>query len=230
MKKTVEEYLEVIFPATEEQLSFFQHVFGDPCKRLLDIGCASGNQVIALCKKGYIVTGIDINEHCIFRARENRKKEHVEADFIIGDIKNLSNKVNEIFKGIYCIGNVLPHLHDLKDVKQALQEMYTLLETDGHIIIQIVNYERQDFVFPVIEKDNLRFLHRQKGAHFHIQIESLEGFSLYEHTFELLPIKRKELILLMEAVGFKQLRIFSDYSKGSYNPATSSALIVVGEK
>lgn len=56
-----------------------------PC-HALDIGCGPGNESILLAKQGFNVTGIDISENAIAKARERAITEKVNVEFIATDI------------------------------------------------------------------------------------------------------------------------------------------------
>jgi len=53
--------------------------------RALEIGCGTGYNSIWLAQKHFQVTGSDISEVAIERARENALKENVECKFLVAD-------------------------------------------------------------------------------------------------------------------------------------------------
>jgi len=65
--------------------------------KALDLGCGVGAKSIALAKKGFKVTGIDIAPTAIRYAREKAKKAGVKARFIAADATDLSFLGNEKF-------------------------------------------------------------------------------------------------------------------------------------
>ncbi len=54
---------------------------GDRTKRILDIGCGTGRHAIELARRGYRVTGIDLAEGQLRRAREKATAASVTVDF-----------------------------------------------------------------------------------------------------------------------------------------------------
>ncbi len=54
---------------------------GDRSKRILDIGCGTGRHAIELVKRGYQVTGFDLSEAQLRRAREKAAAAGVSIDF-----------------------------------------------------------------------------------------------------------------------------------------------------
>jgi 2-polyprenyl-3-methyl-5-hydroxy-6-metoxy-1,4-benzoquinol methylase len=57
--------------------------------KILDIGCGTGRHSIELTRRGYRVTGIDLSESQIARAREKAREENLQIDFLVHDARNL---------------------------------------------------------------------------------------------------------------------------------------------
>ncbi len=67
-----------------------QEIKQDRSLKILDIGCGTGRHTIELTKRGYKVTGIDLSENQITRAREKALGQGVTIDFQIQDARKLS--------------------------------------------------------------------------------------------------------------------------------------------
>ena len=61
----------------------------DKSLKIIDVGCGTGRHSIELTRRGYDVTGIDLSESQLKRAREKAKDEGVEIDFQKHDARNL---------------------------------------------------------------------------------------------------------------------------------------------
>jgi 2-polyprenyl-3-methyl-5-hydroxy-6-metoxy-1,4-benzoquinol methylase len=57
--------------------------------RILDIGCGTGRHSIEMAMRGYNMTGIDLSDNMLGKARENAKKQNVAVDFQRYDARNL---------------------------------------------------------------------------------------------------------------------------------------------
>ena len=68
----------------EKELAF------DKSLKILDVGCGTGRHAIELSKRGYNVTGIDLSESQLKRAREKAEAANLVIDFQCQDARNLS--------------------------------------------------------------------------------------------------------------------------------------------
>lgn len=57
--------------------------------KLIDIGCGTGRHSIELSKRGYLVTGIDLSEPLLEKAREKATLNGLQIDFLKHDARNL---------------------------------------------------------------------------------------------------------------------------------------------
>lgn len=67
----------------EKELQF------DKSLRILDVGCGTGRHSIELAKRGYHMTGIDLSESQLARAREKAAEEQVSVEFLRHDARKL---------------------------------------------------------------------------------------------------------------------------------------------
>lgn len=80
--------------------------------KILDVGCGTGRHSIELAKRGYAVTGIDLSESQLRRAREKASEQALEIDFQKHDART-------------------PHFLNLFDLAIMLCEGgFALMETD----------------------------------------------------------------------------------------------------
>ena len=68
----------------EKELNF------DKSLRILDVGCGTGRHAIELSRRGYSVTGIDLSESQIQKAREKAHDQNLDIEFMKMDARNIS--------------------------------------------------------------------------------------------------------------------------------------------
>lgn len=102
-----------------------------PCSAL-DLGCGTGTEAIYLAKKGFGVSGLDISETAIQRAREKAEKGGVSIDFRIGDVLNLPFATNsfELINDRGCF-----HTIDPPDREKFVSEIYRVLKHRGKYLM-----------------------------------------------------------------------------------------------
>lgn len=66
-----------------------QEIGRDRSLKILDIGCGTGRHAIELTKRGYTVTGVDLSENQITRAREKAQEAGLIVDFQVHDARSL---------------------------------------------------------------------------------------------------------------------------------------------
>ena len=72
--------------ATEKEVKFLMEQFGWPRgASILDMGCGTGRHSVALAKRGFAVTGVDLSEDMLDKARAHAKSEGVNVNFIQHD-------------------------------------------------------------------------------------------------------------------------------------------------
>ena len=96
--------------------------------RILDIGCSGGLHAIEFAKKGYTVTGLDIEPSAIELARRRSRNTNNRVEFRVMDIEKDDTSALGRFDLIYSIGNVLSHVskdalpHILRKIRRCLNE------------------------------------------------------------------------------------------------------------
>ena len=66
-----------------------QEIGFNKSKRILDVGCGTGRHSIELSKRGYSVTGIDLSDSLLAKAREKAERQDLKIDFLKYDARNL---------------------------------------------------------------------------------------------------------------------------------------------
>ncbi len=114
----------------EAWISLLKKALGDESLDVLDVGCGTGVLSLLLSEIGHNVTGIDLSEGMLGRAKKKAQEQKLRAEFRIGDAENLSFE-NESFDAV--INRHL--LWTLLNPERAVAEWKRILKPGGKLII-----------------------------------------------------------------------------------------------
>lgn len=104
-------------------------------KTVLDLTCGTGSQVFWLAKRGYEVTGVDINPKMLKIAKAKAKKEKINVRLLQGDMR--STKVGK-FDAAITIFNAVGHLTK-PGFEKAMRNTHSNLNEGGIYVFDIFN-------------------------------------------------------------------------------------------
>jgi ubiquinone/menaquinone biosynthesis C-methylase UbiE len=110
--------------------------------RVLDLPCGTGRMTRILVSRGYDVTGADVSEAMLSRARDNfreyRKRLGAKAPNVQFEIRDVlaTGYNNDQFQGISCI-RLFHHFDDSETRRRALRELRRICS--GSIVVTFLN-------------------------------------------------------------------------------------------
>lgn len=109
------------------------------CRRIIDVGCGTGNHSIRLSKLGYEVTGVDVSPSMLRIAK--KKDGEAKIRFLQGDMRRLEKLFSsgQKFDAAICIGQVMSNLLLDKDVKVFFKELRKILKKKGLFVFSARN-------------------------------------------------------------------------------------------
>lgn len=226
-------HYEKVFPFRQTTLDFLDRWL-PPEGHMLDIGCGTGHYCAGVDGDPRSCLGIDLDPGMINRAEEL----YPDSRFRILGMEEIGLLERGSFQGIFCIGNVLPHL-PAAGLAGFVLDVKKLLAPGGVWIFQTVNFDPllrtrvQDHRFPVLrlEEENLEF-HRwyediEGGSlRFHTQLVAA-GDVLFQGETALTPHMSVEYLLGHQAAGFELLGHFGDFTGSAFDPSESRGSIFV---
>ncbi len=112
-------------------LSQIQSRYGKERVSILDVGCGNGSMMsLPLAEQGYTVTGIDLDEHSIQKARETNPFHN--ATFLVAKTKDLLGNQYDV---VIC-SEVLEHIEDYEPV---ILDLRRLCKPEGIVFITVPN-------------------------------------------------------------------------------------------
>lgn len=109
--------------------------FGAKPQTILDLACGEGTFAVAMAKKGFQVTGVDLSSQILQFAREWAKKEAVNAEFLLQDMRSLP--FEERFDLVTCWYDSLNYLLELEDLERAFAGAWRALKKGGLFIFDM---------------------------------------------------------------------------------------------
>lgn len=154
-------------------------------KKVLDVGCGIGIDLINFAKEGALVTGIDISEKNVKLAAENLRLNGLNGEFVTMNGERMKFK-NDVFDMVFAIG-VITYT---PDPKQMISEIYRVLRPGGRAILMM--YHRNSWLFYFTKLINTKL--EREDAPFYLTCsidefrEMLRDFSSFEIVVERFPV------------------------------------------
>lgn len=118
---------------TEQEAAFLADVLNCPSgSRLLDVPCGFGRHAIALAKRGYHLTGIDLSAEFLQKLNEQIKAEELAIEVIQGDIT--TTRYPTPFDGAYCMGNSFGYV-DYEGMTKLVSNVSAALKPRARFVI-----------------------------------------------------------------------------------------------
>jgi len=109
--------------------------------RVLDCTCGIGTQALPLAVLGYSVTGTDLSQGAIERARSEARARGLPVDLEVADIRRLREVVKGHFDAVISCDNALAHLLTDEDLDQAIDNIRACLRPGGPFLATIRDYD-----------------------------------------------------------------------------------------
>lgn len=110
-------------------------------KSILDIGCGTGDFLVACQKNGWEVQGIEPNEKAgkIALKKLHLKNDAIKEKIIFNDIQELTDRNKKY--DVICMWHVLEHVSNLREYIEYLKG---LLKSNGTLLIAVPNFKSFD--------------------------------------------------------------------------------------
>jgi 2-polyprenyl-3-methyl-5-hydroxy-6-metoxy-1,4-benzoquinol methylase len=124
---------------TVGECDFFEQEIGANKElKILDIGCGTGRHSIELSKRGYTVTGVDLSDSLLSKAREKAAKENLTITFRKEDARNLPFNAEFDLAIMICEG-AFPLMETDEMNYQILMSAGKALRPGGKLIFTTLN-------------------------------------------------------------------------------------------
>ncbi len=207
--------------------------------KILDIGCGTGRHAVELAKRGYTVTGVDLAESQLARAREKAEMENVRVNFQRADARNLAFSDEFDLVIMICEGGF--SLMETDEMNYAiLKNAYTALKKGGKLILTCLNA-----LFPLFHSVK-EFMEKndQKSRSNTFDLMTLRDTSTVEITDDAGIVRKlkcneryfvpSEITWYLKSLHFKKIGIFGcklgNFSREEALTTEDFEMLVVVEK
>lgn len=101
-------------------------------KKLLEVGCGTGTDLLQFARNGARVTGVDLTPRSVEITRRRFQVYGLAGEFLIGDSENLGFPDNS-FDVVYSFGVI----HHTPDTERAVREIHRVLRPGGTAIVMV---------------------------------------------------------------------------------------------
>lgn len=215
----------------------------DKSLKIIDIGCGTGRHSIELTKRGYSVTGTDLSESQLKKAREKADMNNLKIDFLKHDARYLPFE-NQFDVAIMLCEGGFPLMETDEMNFEILKNVTKSLKNSAKFIFTTLNG-----LFPLYHSIN----------DFHASDDNEEGARYKSESFDLMNMRDynvttftdddgneyelecneryyipSEITWLLKSLGFKKIDIFGAklgaYSREDQLTTEDFEMLVVAEK
>lgn len=145
--------------------ALLKHLHPKPSARFLDLACGNGRHSVYLASKGFEVTGIDLSDELIQKAR---RSEHANLSFYVHDMRNVLrinyyDYVLNLFTSFGYFDTDHEHVRVLRNVCKGLKD-------DGIFVLDFFNAEK--VIAELVKRETKEI----NGVHFAITRREENGF------------------------------------------------------
>lgn len=232
--QTLSRYYDGIFPAGEKEMAFVNTLLKGR-KRLLDVGCGTGNKTVVLAKGREFVSAFDLDEGMIEKARERPEAKNI--NFLALNMLDLEKVFAPAsFDAVVCLGNTLAHLTETGGLGRFFRQVRGVLEPGGIFIAQLLNYsriiEQKIDALPLVDTEHVVFERgyewRGVDMHFVTELRVKATGERFHNDIILRPIVKFSIDGALESAGFGLVDHYGSYAGELYG-ADSYHLIFQAE-
>jgi SAM-dependent methyltransferase len=202
-----------------------QEFWGDGVKTILDLTCGIGTQALGLAQLGYSLTGSDISEQAVERARQEAAARELAIDFSVADMRRAYAHHQKQFDLVIACDNAVPHLLTDEQILVAFRQFYQCTRPGGGCLITVRDYDQEERSGVQVKPHGLRIEHNTRYLvfqvwEFHDLIYDLSlyfvadrgGSDCTTHVMrsKYYAVGTDKLMSLMRKAGFEQVQRLDD--------------------
>jgi SAM-dependent methyltransferase len=206
-----------------------------PKARILDLCCGYGRHAIELAERGFRVTGYDLSDLFLRKAKETSKALGVKVQFKKGDMRRLPFEGH--FDAVVNMFTSFGYFDKESDDLRALKGVCRALKSKGLFLLDLKNREQlirgfqrrrwrpeKDFI---MLEDNFFDLFTSRWESTRTLL--FEDGKKKEYSFSLRLYSFAEILNLLKRAGFLLESVYGDFDFGQYS-LDSPRMILISRK
>ncbi len=173
---------------TGQEVDLMEKILGlEQSHQILDVPCGFGRHSAELTRRGYTVTGLELNQEQIDAAGRLMKEQGISFEVVQGDMRNIpfESKFDRVINFFTGFG-----YFDREGDRNTVDSFFRALKPDGMLLIDLAN---RDGILANFQKDMV--LHLEDGA---VMVEKRE--------FDILTSRNHSTRIIIETDGSRKVR------------------------
>jgi SAM-dependent methyltransferase len=221
--------------AAEEEIDAIERLAEiRPPALVLDLCCGPGRHSVALARRGYAVTGVDLTPQYLTLAEERAQAAGVTPEFIISDMRSF--RIIDSFDMIINLFTSFGYFEAIEDDHMVLSNVYASLKPGGVFVMDMMGKEILAKCFQSrdwIETDGVLLL-EERSVHqdwtwitnrcTFIDADDRKELSLSHRIYS-----ARELKTALMETGFRKVTVYGNFDGAPYDHE-AERLVVVARK
>lgn len=128
-------YQDKDYMAEAKQINVLLKKYGNGINEIINYGCGTGKHDMEFSKLGYQCAGIDMSQLMIDIAKENAKKENVNIDFSVADIR--AYEPTKKYDAVISLFHVMSYQNSNEDILSAFTSARQTLNKGGLFLFDV---------------------------------------------------------------------------------------------
>lgn len=205
---------------------------------VLDLCCGPGRHALELARRGFSVTGVDLDAGFVEQGRATAADEGLDVEFLHLDAREFARPAS--FDAALSMYTSFGYFQDLYDDRRVLANLHASLREGGTLLIETMgketvalSYRRRNWYYPADYPDDIFLLENQvvgawERLDMHWKIIRPDG-TRSEAVLSVRLYSALEMASLLRDAGFSEVEIFGDLEGSPYNE-NASILVAVARK
>lgn len=205
--------------------------------KILDVPCGHGRHSVEFARRGFLVTGQDLNPFFLNRAKQFAKKERADVRWVKSDMRKIPFE-NE-FDFVFNLYTSFGYLENDGEDEIALMEINRSLRSGGVFVLDVLNKER---ILKNYQSKNWTELKDGSSILFERKFDYAEGRTYEKRIRVLKNGKRREvdlilriyalteIIAMLKSAGFGFESVYGDYDGGEYDSNSNRCIVIAKKK